>query len=88
MPAFAKNPKIVAGAIIVLWLAYVIYENFQLVPVEIHLLPWPLGLVLQARVSAIIIVSAAFGAALVLALQLLCKRCSSKTGSVSQTAAP
>ena len=40
MPAFAKNPKFIIGTIVVLWVAYVIYANFQIEMVTFYLLPF------------------------------------------------
>jgi hypothetical protein len=83
MPAFAKNPKFIGAAIIVLWLVYVVWANFQLEPVTIYLFPWPLRLMLSIRVSGVIVASALFGAGVALGIQLLWKRRSSKNASVS-----
>src|SRR5271157_3177650 len=85
MPAFAKSPKFMIGTIIVLWLVYIIYENFQLPRVEIHLLPFGL-LILQLPVSAILIGAAIFGAIATLVIQWLWKRRSSKNNSASAPA--
>lgn len=85
MPAFAKSPKFIFSALIVLWLAYVIYENFQLPRVEIHLLPFGL-LFLQVPVSAILIGAAIFGAIVTLLTQWLWRRRSSKNASQSAAA--
>jgi uncharacterized integral membrane protein len=84
MPSFVKNPKFIGGAIIVLWLAYVIYANFQLAPIQIKLLPFVAYL--QFRVSAVIMAAAIFGALVTLAIQLLWKRRSSKNASTSAAA--
>ncbi len=83
MPAFTKSPKFIIGVIVVLWVIYVIYANFQLTPVEIHLFPWPLSVILQVRVSAVIIGSAIFGAVVAVVLQLAWRRRPSKNASVS-----
>src|SRR5438552_8211229 len=56
---FWRRPKFWGAFILVAWVLYVIYANFQLPPVEIHLLP---KVILQFRVSAIIIMAAIFGA--------------------------
>ena len=40
MPAFVKNPKFIIGTIVVLWVAYVIYANFQIEMVTFYLLPF------------------------------------------------
>jgi len=85
MPKFAKNPKVIIGAITVIWLAYVIYENFQLTPVDIRLLPFSL-LVLNIPVSGILLGAAIFGSAATLIIQWLWKRRSSKNGSASAAA--
>jgi hypothetical protein len=61
MPAFAKNPKFIIGTLVVLWVAYVIYANFQIEMVTFYLLPFNI-LKLQLRLSAVIIGSAIFGA--------------------------
>ena len=74
MPAF----------ILVAWVLYVIYANFQLPPVEIHLLP---KVMLQFRVSAIIIMAAIFGAVATLWAQWLWRRRSSKNAAESTAAA-
>ena len=61
MPAFVKNPKFIIGTIVVLWVAYVIYGNFQIDMVTFYLLPFNI-LKLQLRLSAVIIGAAIFGA--------------------------
>ena len=61
MPAFVKNPKFIIGTIVVLWVAYVIYANFQIEMVTFYLLPFNI-LKLQLRLSAVIIGAAIFGA--------------------------
>lgn len=85
MPKFAKNPKVIIGAIVVAWLAYVIYENFQLEAVDIRLLPFAL-LALKIPVSTILLGAAIFGSAATLFIQWLWKRRSSKNGSASAAA--
>jgi hypothetical protein len=82
MPAFAKNPKFIGGAIIVLWLVYVIWANLRLA-VTIYLFP---GAHLLLSVVGIMIVSALFGALAVVVIQFLWKRRSSKNASVSAAA--
>jgi hypothetical protein len=79
MPAFAKSPRFIIGALVVLWLAYVIYANFQLEPITIYVLPGALEL--NFRVSAVIIGSAIFGSAATLVIQWLWSRRSSKKAS-------
>src|SRR5208283_386610 len=61
MPAFVKSPKFIIGTIVVLWVAYVIYANFQIEMVTFYLLPFNI-LKLQLRLSAVIIGAAIFGA--------------------------
>jgi heme/copper-type cytochrome/quinol oxidase subunit 2 len=78
MPAFAKNPKFIGSVILILWLAYVIYENFQLAAISIKLFP---GLELNFRVSAVMIASAIFGAVITLIIQFFWRRRSSKNAS-------
>ncbi len=85
MPNFAKNPKVIIAAIVALWVAYVIYENFQLEAVDIRLLPFAL-LALKIPVSTILLGAAIFGSAATLVIQWLWKRRSSKNGSVSTAA--
>jgi hemolysin-activating ACP:hemolysin acyltransferase len=84
MPAFAKNPRFIVGAIIVLWVAYVLYANFQLTPIEIRIIPFIANL--QLRVSAVIIGAAIFGIVATLAIQWLWRRRSSKNGSSAAAA--
>jgi hypothetical protein len=86
MPAFAKNPKFIVGTIVVLWVAYVIYSNFQLDPIKVHLLPF--AATLDLRVSAVIIGAAIFGSISTLVVQWLWKRRSSKKAAESATASP
>ncbi len=83
MPAFVKTPKFIIGAIVVLWVAYIIWDNFQLAPVSIHLIPF--AATLDFRVSAVIIGSAIFGAVVALVIQWLWKR-RSKNAAVSAAA--
>ncbi len=84
MPSFAKNPKVIASAFIILWIAYILYANFfQLDPVQIHLLP--LAATLQLKVSAIVIGSAIFGSVATLIVQWAWRRRHSNPGSASIT---
>ncbi|MGO9449897.1 MAG: hypothetical protein ACLQDV_02450 [Candidatus Binataceae bacterium] len=78
MPSFLKNPKFIIGTIVVLWVAYIVYNNLEK-SVDFHLLPFN-ALTLQLRVSAIVIGSAVFGAIVTLVIQFLWKR-RSKNGS-------
>jgi hypothetical protein len=82
-PAFAKNPKVIFSAIVIAWLAYIVYSNFQLDPVEIHLLP--LAATLQFRVSAIVVGSAVFGVVATLAVQFFWRRQSKPTSVIVTT---
>ena len=84
VPAFAKSPKFIIGALVVLWVAYVIFSNFSLSPVQIKLIPFLATL--QINVSALIVVSGAFGCAATLVIQWLWRRRRSKNGSVSAAA--
>jgi heme/copper-type cytochrome/quinol oxidase subunit 2 len=82
---FWKRPKFWGAFILVAWVLYVVYANFQLSPVEIHLLPKLVSL--QFRVSALIIMSAIFGAVATLWAQWLWRRRSSKNAAESTAAA-
>jgi hypothetical protein len=82
LPAFLKNPKFIAGAIVAAWVIYVITGNFQLAPIEIHLVPFMATL--NFKVSAVIIAAAIFGSAVTLVVQYQWKRWnSSKPTSAS-----
>jgi hypothetical protein len=82
VPAFVKTPKFIIGAIVTAWVIYVIAANFQLEPIQIRLLPFLATL--QFKVSAVIIVSAIFGAVVTLIAQHQWKRWnSSKPASTS-----
>jgi hypothetical protein len=85
MTQFWKRPKFWVNTILIAWVAYIIYANFQLAPVPIHLVPHFVQL--QLRISGIIIGSAIGGAALTLALQFLWRKRSSKNASQSAAAA-
>jgi len=82
MPAFAKNPKFILGAIVVLWIIYVIYANFAPEPIPVYLLPFG-ALQLSFRLSAVIIGAAVFGSAATVVIQWLWRRRSSKNASPS-----
>jgi len=87
MVEFRKSPKFWVGAIIILWLAYLIYANSQPAPVEIHLVPW--FVTVQLKLSAIIIGGGLVGTLITLAIQYLWRRRgSSKNASVSNPAPP
>lgn len=85
MPAFVKNPKFIIGTLVVLWVAYVIYANFQLKPVDFYLLPF--GGVLQFPLSVVVIGAAIFGALATLIVQWLWKR-SSKNAATGPLSTP
>ncbi len=72
MPAFLKNPKVIAGAIVAVWVIYVISVNFQLRLIEIRLLPFIASIYL--KVSTVIICSVIFGSFLTLAIQYQWRR--------------
>jgi len=72
MPSFLKNPKVIVGTLVILWIAYVIYNNLEK-SVDFRLLPFNL-LTLQLRVSAVVIASALFGALATIVIQFLWKR--------------
>jgi hypothetical protein len=83
-PGFVKNPKFIGAAIVVLWVAYVIYWNHRLNPIDIQLLPFLKPL--QLNVSTVILGAAIFGSILTLAVQFLWRRGRSKSGSVAPAA--
>jgi hypothetical protein len=84
MPEFVKNPKFILGAIVTLWLASVLYENFQLDPIQIKLLPFFSFATLQIKVSAVIIGAMIVGSLITLVVQRVWRRMrSSKNGSQS-----
>ena len=86
MPAFAKNPKFIIGTLVVLWVAYIIYANFQIEMVTFYLLPFNI-LKLQLRLSAVIIGAAIFGVVATLVIQMLWRR-PSKNGSSMPASTP
>lgn len=81
MPSFLKNPKFIAGTIVVLWVAYIIYTNLEK-SVAFYLLPFNM-LTLQLRVSAVVAGSAIFGAILTLIIQFFWNRRSKNDSPVS-----
>lgn len=87
MPAFVKNPKVIIGTLVILWVMYVIYANFQLDMVTFYLLPFNV-LKLQLKLSAIIIGAAIFGAAATLVIQWLWRRPSNSSSSATASSAP
>jgi hypothetical protein len=84
MPAFVKNPKFIIGTIVVLWVAYVIYANFQIDMVTFYLLPFNL-LKLQLRLSAVIISAAIFGSLATIVTQWLWRRPSNSSSSAASS---
>ena len=87
MPAFAKNPKFIIGTLVVLWVAYVIYANFQVDMVTFYLLPFNI-LKLQLKLSAVIIGAAIFGAVVAIVVQWLWRRPSNSASSAASPSAP
>ncbi len=83
-PAFIKSPKFIGGAIVVLWVAYVVYWNHQLNPIEIQLFPFLKPA--QLNVSTVIIAAALFGCLATLTIQFFWRRGRSKNGSTASTA--
>ena len=86
MPAFAKNPKIIIGTIVALWVAYIIYANFQPKVVDFYLLPF--GVIIQFKLSSVIIGAAIFGVLATLTIQYLWRRPSNDTSSVAAPSSP
>jgi len=80
MPAFAKNPKFIIGTLVVLWVLYVLYANFQIDMVTFYLLPFNI-LKLQLRLSAVIIGAAIFGAVATIVIHWLWVRPSNVSSS-------
>ena len=82
MPAFAKNPKFIIGTIVVLWVAYVIYANFQIDMVTFYLLPFSI-LTLKLRLSAVIIGAALFGSIATIVIHWLWVRPSNSSSAAT-----
>ncbi len=80
MPDFIKSPKFIISTIVVVWVAYVLWANFQLPPVSFHLIPFAK---LDFNVSVVVVGSALFGAIATLVIQWLWRRGSSKKASES-----
>jgi hypothetical protein len=85
-PAFVKNPKFIGGAIVVLWVTYVVYWNYRLEPISIQLFPVMKPELLS--VSSVIIGAAVFGCVATLAIQFLWRRGRSKNGSAASSTPP
>jgi hypothetical protein len=84
MPSFLKNPKVIVGAIVVLWVVYVISNNLEK-SVDFRLLPFNI-LTLQLRVSAVVIASALFGVLATIVIQFMWKRRSKNAVSPASVA--
>jgi hypothetical protein len=82
-PAFAKNPKFIGTAIVILWVAYVVYWNYRLDPIDIQLCPFTKAA--KLKVSSAIIGAALFGSVATLAIQFFWRRGRSKNGSAAST---
>jgi len=87
MPAFVKSPKFIIGTIVVLWVAYIIYANFQIEMVTFYLLPFDI-LKLQLRLSAVIIGAAIFGAVATIVIHWLWRRPSNSSSAPSAPPSP
>ncbi len=85
MPAFLKSPRFIVGAIIVAWIAYVIYFNSQLEPIQIKLLPF---VTLQFNVSAVIGGAMIVGAVIAIAVQSFWRRRRASTNAPVSATAP
>ncbi len=81
MPAFAKSPKFIIGTLVVLWVAYIIYANFQPKTVDFYLLPF--GVIIQFKLSSVIIGASIFGVLVTLIIQLMWRRPSNDASSVT-----
>jgi hypothetical protein len=86
MPAFAKSPKFIIGTLVVLWVAYIIYANFQPKTVDFYLLPF--GVIIQFKLSTVIVGAAIFGVLATLIIQFLWRRPSNEASSVSAPISP
>jgi hypothetical protein len=87
MPDFVKTPRFIIGTVVVVWVLYIIYANFQLDLVKFYLLPFNI-LVLQLKLSAVIIAAAFFGAIATIAIQWLWRRPSNNVSSVTAPTVP
>ena len=85
MSEFWKRPKFWAAFILVLWIAYILNETYQIPAVTVRLVPW--FVTLQVNVSAIVIASAVAGCILTLVIQFYWRKRSSKNASVTTAAA-
>jgi hypothetical protein len=85
MVEFWKRPKFWIGLILILWITYIVYENFQLAPVDIRLIPFLATL--QLKVSAIMVASAVAGVVATLVVQFFWRRRGSSKNAAVSTAA-
>ena len=88
MPGFFKSPTFLKGAgiaVLVAWVAWIIYKNFQLAPIEIHLIP--LMATLNFTVSSVIIGAAIVGSIATLLVQHQWRRWRSSKNAVESPAA-
>jgi hypothetical protein len=85
LPAFLKNPKYIAFALIAVWVIYVISANFQLKLIEIRLLPFIASIYL--KVSTVILCSIIFGSLLTLVIQYQWRRLKSSNSTAVSSAA-
>ena len=84
MTEFWKRPKFWIGAIIILWLGYLLTANLG-EPVELYIVPHFLHRTVTA--AAVMIVAAAVGSLLTILIQFTWRRRSSKN-AVASPAAP
>jgi hypothetical protein len=81
---FWRQPKFWAAAVLVLWLAYVIGSNLELV-VTIHIVPWLLHP--DLKVSTIVILSVILGILLTIGIQFVWRKGRSSKNASQSTAA-
>ena len=86
MPAFAKNPKFIFGTLVVLWVAYIVYANFRPQPVDFYLLPF--GVIIQFKLTTVIVGAALFGVLAALTIQWMWRRPSNVTSSAPAAMSP
>ncbi len=83
MPAFVKTPRFIISTIFLVWLISVIWENHNEPPVYVFYAPL---LSVQLRLVWALIISAIFGAAVAVAIQLMWTYRASKNASSSVAA--
>lgn len=90
MPLFLKNllkdPKFDAAAIIIIWVIYIVGQNFKLDPIKFHLVPFMTPLTVP--VSEIVIGSIAFGCLATVAAQYSFRRRRASKPISASAAAP